>query len=64
VGAILGGVIGGGKGAAIGGAVGGSAGTGVVLATKGEEVSLPEGTPLEFRLRAPLEVSVEAPPPK
>jgi tRNA A-37 threonylcarbamoyl transferase component Bud32 len=64
VGAILGGVIGGGKGAAIGGAVGGSAGTGVVLATRGEEVSLPEGFPLEFRLRAPLVVSVEAPPPK
>ncbi len=64
VGAILGGVIGGGKGALIGGAVGGSAGTGVVLATKGEEVSLPEGSTLEFRLRTPLEISVEGAPPE
>jgi tRNA A-37 threonylcarbamoyl transferase component Bud32 len=60
VGAVVGGLIGGGKGAAIGGAVGGAAGTGVVLATKGEEVVLPEGSSLEFRLRAPLTVTVEA----
>jgi hypothetical protein len=62
VGAIVGGLIGGGKGAAIGGAVGGSAGTGVVLATKGEEVVLPAGSVLEFRLRAPLTVTVDAAP--
>ncbi len=61
VGAIVGGLIGGGKGAAIGGAVGGSAGTGVVLATKGEEVVLPEGALLEVRLRAPLTVTIEPP---
>jgi serine/threonine-protein kinase len=61
VGAVIGGILGGGKGAAIGGAVGGSAGTGVVLATKGEEVVLPTGTPLDVRLRSPLTVTVEAP---
>jgi tRNA A-37 threonylcarbamoyl transferase component Bud32 len=60
VGAVVGGLIGGGKGAAIGGAVGGAAGTGVVLATKGDEVVLPEGSSLEFRLRAPITVAVEA----
>jgi hypothetical protein len=60
VGAVVGGLLGGGKGAAIGGAVGGAAGSGVVLATKGEEVVLPEGSSLEFRLRAPLTVTVEA----
>jgi hypothetical protein len=61
VGAIVGGLIGGGKGAAIGGAVGGSAGTGVVLATKGEEVVLPKGASLDVRLRAPLTVTIEPP---
>jgi tRNA A-37 threonylcarbamoyl transferase component Bud32 len=62
VGAVVGGLLGGGKGAAIGGAVGGSAGTGVVLATKGEEIVLSEGSPLEFRLRENLVVTVEPPP--
>jgi hypothetical protein len=61
VGAIVGGILGGGKGAAIGGAVGGAGGTGVVLATKGEEVVLATGTPLEVRLRSPLTVTVDAP---
>jgi tRNA A-37 threonylcarbamoyl transferase component Bud32 len=60
LGAIVGGILGGGKGAAIGGAVGGSAGTGVVLATKGEEVVLPTGTLLDVRLRSALTVTVEA----
>lgn len=59
LGALVGGIVGGGKGAAVGGAVGGSAGTGVVLATKGEEVVLPEGTSLDVRLRSPLTVTVE-----
>jgi hypothetical protein len=60
-GAIVGGILGGKKGAAIGGAVGGTAGTGVVLATKGEEVVLPEGATLDLRLRSPVTVTVEAP---
>jgi hypothetical protein len=61
-GAVVGGILGGKKGAAIGGAVGGTAGTGVVLATKGEEVVLPAGASLDLRLRSPVTVSVEAPP--
>jgi hypothetical protein len=60
VGAVVGGIVGGKKGAVIGGAVGGSAGTGVVLATKGEEVVLPQGTSLELRLRSPVTVTAEA----
>jgi len=42
-GAIIGAIAGGGKGALIGGGVGGAAGTGAVLATKGQEVTLPAG---------------------
>ena len=42
--------------------LGGSAGTGVVLATKGEEVVLPQGSSLDLRLRTPLTVTVDVPP--
>jgi hypothetical protein len=59
-GAIVGGLIGGGDGAAKGAAVGGAAGTGVVLATKEEEVRLAVGTPLSVRLTSPLTVRVPA----
>ena len=58
-GAVIGGIIGGRKGAGIGAAVGGAGGTGVVLATKGEEVRLPSGTALSTRLDAPLVVEVQ-----
>ena len=54
LGALVGGILGGGKGAAVGGAAGG----GVVLATKGEEVVLSEGTSLDVRLRSPVAVTV------
>ena len=50
VGALVGGILGGKKGAAIGAAVGGAGGTGVVLATKGEEIKLPVGTEVNVRL--------------
>jgi hypothetical protein len=60
VGAIVGGVIDGKKGAAIGGIVGAGAGTGVVLATAGEEVRLPRGSTVLVRLSAPLTVRVPA----
>jgi len=60
IGAIVGGILGGGKGAAIGGAVGGSAGAGTVLATRGDEVVLPEGTSLETRLRSPVTVALDS----
>jgi hypothetical protein len=53
-GAILGGILGGKKGAAKGAIVGGAAGTGVVLATKGKEVSVNEGTDVTATLAQPL----------
>jgi hypothetical protein len=57
-GAVIGGIVGGGSGAAKGAAIGGGAGTGAVLATRGDEVRLPSGTPLSVRLTAPLTVRV------
>ena len=53
---MIGGIIGGGDGAAKGAAIGGGAGTGAVLATRGDEVRLPAGTPLSVKLAAPLTV--------
>jgi len=58
-GAVIGGIIGGGSGAATGAAIGGGAGTATVLATKGDEVRLPAGTPLSVKLTAPLTIRVE-----
>ena len=58
VGAIIGGLTGGGKGAAIGTAVGGGAGTAVVLSTRGKEIHLRRGALLELRLTSPLTVRV------
>ena len=57
-GAIIGGILGGGDGAAKGAAIGGAAGTGVVLSTRGKEVTLPAGTSVSVRLAAPLTVRV------
>jgi len=58
VGAVIGGILGGGSGAAKGAAIGGGAGTGVVLATKGAEVTLAEGTDLAATLADPFELRV------
>lgn len=58
-GAIVGGILGGGDGAAKGAAIGGAGGTGVVLATRGKEVSLAAGTPVTVKLTAPLTVRVK-----
>jgi len=58
-GAIIGGIVGGGSGAATGAAIGGGAGTATVLATKGDEVSLPAGTPVAVTLTAPLTIRVQ-----
>ena len=55
-GALVGAIAGGKKGAAIGSAVGGGGGTGVVLATRGREVSLPRGTTVTTRLTEPLTI--------
>ena len=59
-GAIVGGILGGGSGAAKGAVIGGAAGTGVVLATRGEEVTLGQGTVLAVSLASPLTVRVPA----
>lgn len=59
-GAIVGGILGGGSGAAKGAAIGGAAGTGVVLATRGHEVTLEQGTILAASLTSPLTVRVPA----
>jgi hypothetical protein len=57
-GAILGGILGGKKGAAKGAIAGGAAGTGVVLATKGKEVAVNEGTDVTATLAQPLTLRV------
>jgi hypothetical protein len=59
-GAVIGGILGGGDGAAKGAAIGGGAGTATVLATRGDEVRLPAGTPVSVKLTAPLAVRVPA----
>jgi hypothetical protein len=58
-GAALGALLGGGKGAAKGAAIGGAGGTGVVLATRGEEVRLGPGAAVTTRLTAPVTVRVK-----
>ena len=58
VGAAIGGLLGGKKGAAKGAVIGGGAGTGVVLATKGDEVVRPAGARLAARLRRSFDVRV------
>jgi hypothetical protein len=60
-GAVIGAITGGRKGAVVGGTVGGAAGTGVVLATRGDEVELPAGTTLTTTLTQPLVVRVRQP---
>jgi hypothetical protein len=57
-GAIVGGILGGKGGAAKGAAIGGAAGTGVVLATRGKEVTLASGTDLAASLAEPLKIRV------
>jgi len=58
-GAILGGILGGKKGAGKGAVVGGAAGSGVVLATRGKEVTLAEGTNITATLAQPLTIRVQ-----
>ena len=55
-GAVIGAIAGGKKGAVVGGTIGAGAGTGVVLATRGEEVRLAAGSTVSVRLREPLVV--------
>jgi BON domain len=62
LGAIIGGIAGGGKGAAIGTLAGGAAGTGVNAATRGEQVVIPAETLVNFQLSSPITVRVTVPP--
>ncbi len=57
-GAVLGGILGGKKGAGKGAIAGGAAGTGVVLATRGEEVTVNEGTNVTATLAQPLTIRI------
>jgi len=56
VGALIGGLAGGGKGAAIGAVAGGGAGTGGAAFTGNKDIVLPAESALSFKLNAPLEV--------
>lgn len=62
LGAIIGGLAGGGKGAAIGGLAGAGAGTGINAATRGQQVVIPTETLINFQLRSPITVTVTIPP--
>jgi hypothetical protein len=58
-GAVIGALTGGKKGAAIGGAVGAGAGTGVAAATGKKEIVLATETKLDFKLSAPVTVTMK-----
>ncbi len=58
LGALIGGLAGGGKGAAIGLGAGAAAGTGVAAAGKGKQVQVPSESLLEFRLEQPASLPV------
>lgn len=58
LGALIGGIAGGGKGAGIGALAGGATGTAVAASKKGEQLSIPSETLLEFRLEHPTSLPV------
>jgi hypothetical protein len=57
VGTAIGAIAGGKKGAAIGAAVGGGAGTGAVLATRGDEVTIPAGATLKTTIQETVKIT-------
>src|SRR2546427_1665712 len=57
LGAVIGAIAGGGKGAAIGAVVGAAGGTGVQVATKGQQIKIPSETRLDFKLDQPVSVT-------
>lgn len=61
-GAVIGGLLGGGDGAAKGAAIGGAAGTGVVLSTRGKEITVPAGTSVSTKLTEPVTLRVRIAP--
>ncbi|HEY1468528.1 MAG TPA: hypothetical protein VGF61_05750 [Candidatus Acidoferrum sp.] len=58
LGALIGGIAGGGKGAGIGALAGLAGGTAIAASKKGEQVSIPSETLLEFRLEDPTELPI------
>lgn len=58
LGALIGGIAGGGAGAGIGALAGAATGTAVAATKKGEQVSVPSETLLEFRLEHPTELPI------
>jgi hypothetical protein len=58
LGALIGGVAGGGKGAAIGAAAGAGAGTAAAASKKGQQISVPSESLLEFRLAQPASLPI------
>jgi len=53
LGALIGGIAGGGKGAGIGAAIGGASGTAMAGSKKGQQLSIPSESLIEFRLQQP-----------
>ncbi len=62
VGAVLGGLFGGGKGAGIGALAGGGGGAAVQGLTRGQQVSIPSESVISFRLSSPLTVRTSEAP--
>jgi hypothetical protein len=60
LGALAGGIVGGGGGAAIGGALGAGTGKATSAMRGGEQISLPGGSLIEFRLAQPASLQVAA----
>ena len=60
LGALVGGIAGGGGGAAVGGALGAGAGKATSAARGGQQISLPSGSLIEFRLAQPASLQVAA----
>jgi hypothetical protein len=58
LGALIGGIAGGGKGAGIGALIGVGAGTAVASSKKGQQLSIPSESLLEFRLAQPADLPV------
>ncbi len=58
IGAVIGAIAGGGKGAAIGAGGGAAAGTGLVLLTRGKDITIKRGSELAIQLDRPHSVSV------
>ena len=57
VGTAIGAIAGGKKGAAIGAGIGGGAGTGAVLATRGDEVTIPAGATLRTTIQETVTIT-------